>query len=324
MIAMVNSIVSSPTGTSVSKSGEGAARDSTSQWDVFISHASEDKEKFVTELARELEGVGLRVWFDTHTLKLGDNLREQIDRGLARSRYGIVVLSRAFFRKEWPKRELEGLVQREVIGRGVVLPVWHEVTHEEVFAYSPILAGKVAANSKNGVAVVVREILNVVGLPADLPASAGSVDSIGSRTTNGVLSMSQRATLKTEPDSYEGEITFTSGEVVPYSRTWSGLDGDRIPIGRDLTRIQRSDRRVKLSTVRRIDFLPLSDRDRAELGLRSSASRCDVRKANICFFDNSEYREVYMNTSLWSWYGKREDGSMSDLDIVSMTVSVKV
>lgn len=77
-------------------------------WDVFISHASEDKEAVVRPMAAALVQAGLRVWYDEFTLTLGDGLRESIDRGLAQSRYGIVVLSPSFFGKRWPQQELSG------------------------------------------------------------------------------------------------------------------------------------------------------------------------------------------------------------------------
>ena len=71
-------------------------------YDAFISHASEDKQAVVKPLARELARLGLQVWYDEFELKLGESLRQAIDRGLATSQFGIVVLSRAFFAKNWP------------------------------------------------------------------------------------------------------------------------------------------------------------------------------------------------------------------------------
>jgi hypothetical protein len=76
------------------------------QWDVFISHASEDKESIVHSLAVALKDRGLQVWYDAFTLKLGDSLRASIDRGLVQSRFGVVVLSKHFFAKHWPLQEL--------------------------------------------------------------------------------------------------------------------------------------------------------------------------------------------------------------------------
>jgi hypothetical protein len=93
------------------------------EWDVFISHASEDKESFVRPLAKRLQERGLRVWFDEFTLTVGDSIRRSIDSGLARSRYGIVVISPDFLQKEWPQKELDGLVAREIDGVKAILPV---------------------------------------------------------------------------------------------------------------------------------------------------------------------------------------------------------
>ena len=69
------------------------------KWDAFIGHASEDKDDFVRPLADGLKKRGLSVWFDECELKVGDSLRESIDRGLRRSRFGIVVISPHFFEK---------------------------------------------------------------------------------------------------------------------------------------------------------------------------------------------------------------------------------
>ena len=68
-------------------------------WDVFISHAWKDKDSFVRPLAKALQAKGLKVWFDESELKVGDSLRRSIDQGLAKSKYGIVVLSPNFFER---------------------------------------------------------------------------------------------------------------------------------------------------------------------------------------------------------------------------------
>ena len=114
---------------------------------VFISHASEDKESFVRPLAQALTDMGFNVWYDEGTLKIGDSLRQKIDQGLSSSRYGVVVLSGAFFSKNWPQYELNGLVAREMHGGKVILPIWHKVSKDEVLSYSPTLADKVALNT---------------------------------------------------------------------------------------------------------------------------------------------------------------------------------
>ena len=106
----------------------------------------------------------MRVWYDESTLKVGDSLRRKIDHGLARSRYGIVVLSSAFFIKNWPQYELDGMVAREMDGRKVILPIWHKVSKSEVLNFSPTLADKVAINSSiSSMDEIVSQILEVVG-----------------------------------------------------------------------------------------------------------------------------------------------------------------
>ena len=118
------------------------------KWDVFVCHASEDKDAFVRPLAKALEASGLSVWYDESSLTIGDSLRRKIDEGLASSRYGVVVLSKSFFAKNWPQQELDGLLSREVAGgTKVILPVWHNISLEEMNKISPLLAGKLAAKS---------------------------------------------------------------------------------------------------------------------------------------------------------------------------------
>ena len=117
------------------------------EFDVFISHASEDKEMVVRPLAQALITSGIRVWYDEFELKIGDSLRRKIDQGLARSRFGIVVISRPFIQKGWTNYELDGLITKATSGQQVLLPIWHEITKQEVINYSPSLADKVARNT---------------------------------------------------------------------------------------------------------------------------------------------------------------------------------
>jgi hypothetical protein len=132
------------------------------EWDVFISHATEDKDSFVRELAQELRKRNIRVWYDEFTLHVGDSLRRSIDKGLAKSQYGIVVLSPSFFEKEWPQKELDGLAVRERNGQKVILPVWLNVDAEDVARFSPTLADRVAAKASAGLNTVVDQLLSVL------------------------------------------------------------------------------------------------------------------------------------------------------------------
>lgn len=119
------------------------------EYDVFISHAWEDKESFVEEFVEELKKIGLKVWYDKSQMKLGDSMRQRIDDGLKKSRFGIVVLSPDYIKegKYWTKTELDGLFQLESINGKTIIPIWHNLQKKEVIAYSPTIAGRLAAST---------------------------------------------------------------------------------------------------------------------------------------------------------------------------------
>jgi hypothetical protein len=95
-----------------------------------------------------------------------DSLRRAIDVGLAHSRFGVVVLSPHFFRKEWSQRELDGLVARQTSGGGrVLLPIWLGISKAEVCEHSPTLADLVAIRAELGLDHVCSKVLQVVLLP---------------------------------------------------------------------------------------------------------------------------------------------------------------
>jgi hypothetical protein len=137
-------------------------------YDVFISHASEDKDDVVRDLAHGLQRHGLEVWYDEFALRIGDSLRRKIDVGLSTSRFGVVVLSPDFFSKNWSQYELDGLVTREMSGeRQIILPVWHGVTRDDVMRFSPSLADKIALRTADSsVEEIAAEIADVVAAPS--------------------------------------------------------------------------------------------------------------------------------------------------------------
>ena len=132
-------------------------------YDVFVSHASEDKDTVVRPLVLALRKHGLDVWYDEFEMQIGDSLRRKIDAGLARSRFGVVVLSQSFFGKGWANYELDGLVTRAVTGDQILLPIWHNVARDEVTAYSPSLADKLARSTESHtIQAIADEIASVV------------------------------------------------------------------------------------------------------------------------------------------------------------------
>jgi hypothetical protein len=121
----------------------------TRQYDVFICHASQDKENFVRLLAEALRRLGVSVWYDEFSLEIGDSISRQIDRGIAGAKFGIVVISRSFIGRPWPEHELRGLVNRDVEEDLKILPVWHGVSKHEVLEFSPSLSDKVAIDTQH-------------------------------------------------------------------------------------------------------------------------------------------------------------------------------
>lgn len=147
------------------------------RYDVFISHASEDKLDVARPLATLLIQAGLTVWIDEAELVLGDSLRRKIDLGLARSTFGAVVLSKAFFAKEWPQKELDALVARED-GRnaGMILPIWHNLDASDVRDFSPLLADRLGIRTDRGIQAVAASILQAVRRDQPRSAAARSQD----------------------------------------------------------------------------------------------------------------------------------------------------
>lgn len=143
-------------------------------FDVFISHATEDKSAVVRPLAEALDARGVDVWYDEFELRIGDSLRRKIDDGIAQSRFGLVVLSPAFFSKNWPQYELDGLVARDVDhGGGRLLPIWHGITKAELLSRSPSLADRVALSTATSTLDEIAGQIAEVVHPSSSGRSAG-------------------------------------------------------------------------------------------------------------------------------------------------------
>lgn len=125
------------------------ASEEEEEFDVFVSHAWEDKESFADEFVDELRKLEVKVWYDTSQIKWGDSMRARIDAGLRKSKFGVAVLSPNYIAegKYWTKAELDGLFQLDSVNGKMLLPIWHELTKKEVMEYSPIIASKLAMST---------------------------------------------------------------------------------------------------------------------------------------------------------------------------------
>lgn len=148
------------------------------EWDVFVSHASEDKDSIARPLASELQGRGLKVWFDEFELTTGDSLRQSIEHGMSNSHHGIVIASSVFFQKYWTNNELDGFFAREdAEQRQLLLPVWHGIEKEEVVKTVPMLAGRYGSNSKTPISELAVELIGAIRkkAPQTISAARGPV-----------------------------------------------------------------------------------------------------------------------------------------------------
>jgi TIR domain len=107
----------------------------------FISYDSSDREDVARKIATNLQRMMCPVWYDEFSLRPGANLRDSIERGLKTCKKCILILSSNFFSNSgWTKKEFDSIFTREVLEQGqLVLPIWHGVTKEMVYNYSPSL-----------------------------------------------------------------------------------------------------------------------------------------------------------------------------------------
>lgn len=134
-------------------------------YDAYLVHAS-DNASAAQELVAALRSRGLIVWFNAFIV--GPSIREQMEKGLRDSDFGIVLLSPEFFAKRWTQQELDALMGLEVPGEVRILPVWLHTTEEDVRNHSPMLAMRSAAvlgdAGVEGVAdEIVKSILTLSG-----------------------------------------------------------------------------------------------------------------------------------------------------------------
>jgi len=222
------------------------------EYDVFICHASEDKEELVDPLATELRKCGLNVWYDRFVLKLGDSLRTRIDEGLAASKYGVVVLSPAFFAKKWPKAELDALFIKQASGQErVVLPVWHKMRARDVANESPLLASIFATHSGKGVLGVVGDILEVARPDLGRFAADGSGRYI-CHLQGGPFAGVHVLLVDAPPAPFGGPRDILKDDVLP----WMEVKGNRCIVG-----LVRRAKLPHLLTAADTWSLPLPDTD---------------------------------------------------------------
>ena len=134
--------------------------------DVFICHASEDKPEIIKPLVAAFEREGISYWCDELEIKWGDSMPDKINEGLRVSRYVIVVISKSFLSKNWPKKELNSSLNIESsTGKVRVLPlvVGTDEVRTEIFQKYPILNDKSYLIWENDVKKIVDALKDCLG-----------------------------------------------------------------------------------------------------------------------------------------------------------------
>lgn len=120
----------------------------TREFDIFISYVQSDSSDYVDGLYNGLVSAGITVFRDTTEMKIGQSMRQSMDNALAKSKFAIVIFSPDYLSKYWTQYELDGVLSKEYItGDQMILPLWHNITADELASKSPSLANKLAWNS---------------------------------------------------------------------------------------------------------------------------------------------------------------------------------
>ncbi|WP_298845267.1 toll/interleukin-1 receptor domain-containing protein [uncultured Salinicola sp.] len=109
--------------------------------DAFLCHAWDDRKVAAKELYDQLQSQGVSVWFSEKDVVLGSSLLREIDKGLANSRVGIVLVTPALLRRV----KAEGIADKELsalLARDLLVPIVHDTTYEDLREVSPLLGSR--------------------------------------------------------------------------------------------------------------------------------------------------------------------------------------
>jgi hypothetical protein len=132
------------------------------EYDAFISHAVEDKIPIANELCARLEQAGLKIWYSGKELGVGDSIEKTIERGLNRSRYGIVILSPTYLAKNWTIREFYTLLAKEIDEHKVILPVLYNIGLDDLRKKDLLMADRFAVHADRGLDFVADKLVGEI------------------------------------------------------------------------------------------------------------------------------------------------------------------
>ena len=136
--------------------------------DVFICHASEDKISIVEPIVKELAKASVSYWYDRAEIKWGDSIIDKLNHGLKISRYAIVILSPSFMKKNWPKRELNAVLNLEASSgttRVLTLMVGDDEHVDNIQTLLPLLSDKLFLRWEGDPESIVAALIDRLSTP---------------------------------------------------------------------------------------------------------------------------------------------------------------
>lgn len=195
------------------------------KYDIFVSHAVEDKVEVTNELTCRLKDAGLAVWYSGEGLQLGKSIADAVNAGMVASDFGIIVLSPMYLQARWALTELEALFALETTGKLRILPLWHNLSVDDVLEQLPLLAGRYGLSTSVAWEDLICKIVQVVKGNQPLSSHDHLNQAIGEDTPLDSSSRSQSATssIGTHQISNNGAVSW-GGQVTINATYAAGKD----------------------------------------------------------------------------------------------------
>lgn len=148
------------------KSGIKLYDQQSKEYDVFISYVQSDSLEYVDKLEQALKQKNVEVWRDKSDMIIGQSMTQAIENGLVKSKLAIVVLSPNYLCKYWTNFELDGIFSKQgLTGEQMILPIWNNVSAEDIAKKRPSLANLLAWNvSTDTIENISTSVANLLGI----------------------------------------------------------------------------------------------------------------------------------------------------------------
>ena len=188
--------------------------------DVFLSYSHEAKDSIAAPLARGLKQRGVTVWWDNTAMRISDNLKQEIGKGIARARHGVVIVSRGYLDSDWGKTELGAMFGKNL----PIFPILYGVSAEEAQKSLPAISGTLMRAWDDSPESVMDEIASAVGDSRSGQASRKNATASAARDATG-RAHNAREEGRPMPDGPERQ---SSAPRVDWDRLRPGTDVRKI------------------------------------------------------------------------------------------------